>query len=119
MVDRARVTRAQLAKALGGDAQIVRAFERLLSGASPLRVSDTDTAISAADRIVVMSDTGTATLPLAGDVVGAVYTIKRTGSAATVAAQTGETIDGAASVALGTAYDAITVVSTGVEWVTI
>lgn len=119
MVDRARVTRAQLAKALGADAQVVRAFERVLAGAVPVRTADDDTTISAADRVVVMTDTGTATLPLAGDVVGAIYTVKLTGTAATVAAQTGETIDGAASVPLATTYDVVTVVSTGTEWLTI
>jgi len=61
----------------------------------------------------------TVTLPSASGIAGRQYTIKRinTGTnVVTIAAASGETIDGAASVDLGSQYDVITVVSDGSNW---
>ena len=118
MVDGNRLTRAQIAKAVGNDNRTIRAFERLLSGVQPIRSVAGDAFLSAADRYVVLTAAGTATLPLAGDVVGQTLTVKRgAAGAVTVAAQTGETIDGAATYAIALVNESITVVSTGAAWV--
>ncbi len=118
MVDGLRLTRAQIAKAVGTDNATIRAFERLLSGSQPIRSVAGDAFLSAGDRYVVLTAAGTATLPLAGDVVGQTLTVKRgAAGAVTVAAQTGETIDGAATYSIGLVYESITVASTGTEWV--
>lgn len=119
MVDAARLTRQQIAKAVGNDSQTIRAFERSLSGARVVRTAAADTFISAADNIVVLTAAATATLPLAGDIVGASYSIKRMGVSATVAAQPGELIDGAATYVIGLLNESITVVSTGTAWVVV
>ncbi len=117
MVDSLRLTRAQIVKAVGNDQPTVRAFERLVAGAVPIRVVAASTTLSAADRVVVLSDAGTATLPRASDVVGQMLTVKRGGSGAVdVAATNGETIDGVTSYALGLVGQSVTVVSDGVRW---
>ena len=118
MVDSLRLTRAQIAKAVGNDSQTIRAFERLLSGSQPVRSVAGSANLTAADRYVVLTAAGTVTLPLAGDVVGQTLTVKRfTAGAVTVAAATGELIDGAATRAIVVVNESITVVSTGTAWV--
>jgi hypothetical protein len=116
-MDSLRLTRAQIVRAVGNDQPTVRVFERLVAGAVPIRVATSSTALTAADRVVVMSGGGTATLPRASDVVGQMLTVKRGASGAVdVAATNGETIDGVASYALGLVGQSVTVVSDGVRW---
>jgi len=118
VVDSPRLTRAQIAKAVGNDSQTIRVFERLLSGSQPVRSVAGDAFLSAADRYVVITAAGTATLPLASDVVGQTLTVKRfTSGAVTVAAAAGETIDGAATYSIGLVNESVTVASTGTAWV--
>ncbi len=116
-MDSLRLTRAQIVKAVGNDQPTVRVFERLVAGAVPIRVATSSTALTAADRVVVMSGGGTATLPRASDVVGQMLTVKRTGGATTVAASGTDLIDGSATYAIGLVNESVTVVSTGAAWV--
>lgn len=115
-----RLSRAQIAKAVGNDAATVRTFERLVAGAVQVRTLTASGPINGADRVVLVSGASTVTLPSAADVVGQVFTVKRIGvDAVTVSAQAGQLIDGAASYALAVQYQAITVVSTGIGWVVV
>jgi hypothetical protein len=78
--------------------------------------------IAETDDVVLCNATGGAfdvTLPDAADFKGRRFTIKRLNSgshAVTVAAASGQTIDGASTSVLGTQYLAITVVSDGSNW---
>jgi|688.fasta_scaffold466215_2 hypothetical protein len=113
-----RLTRAQVVAAVGKDPATVRTFERLVAGAVPVRTLTASGAINAADRLVLVSGFSTVTLPLASDVVGQTFTIKRVGvNTVIVQPQTGETIDGASSSTLAIQYQSVTVVSTGASWV--
>jgi hypothetical protein len=61
----------------------------------------------------------TVTLPPVGESIGALIVVKKSDASAnavTVDANGSETIDGATTVALTAQYDAVTVVSNGVEW---
>lgn len=118
MVGSLRLTRAQIAKAIGNDSQTIRAFERLLSGAQPVRSVAGSANLTAADRYVIITAAGTATLPRAGDVVGQTLTIKRfTPGAVTVAAATGETIDGIPTYVIGLVNESVDFASDGTGWV--
>lgn len=116
-MDSLRLTRAQIVKAVGNDQPTVRVFERLVSGAVPVRVATSSTALTAADRVVIMSGGGTATLPRASDVVGQMLTIKRTGGPTTVATLGSDLVDASATYTISLVNESVTVVSTGAGWV--
>lgn len=81
-----------------------------------------DYSIDESDDVVLCDATGGAfdvTLPDAADFNGRRFTIKRLNSGSnsvTVAAASGQTIDGASTSVLGTQYLAITVISDGSNW---
>jgi hypothetical protein len=113
-----RLSRAQIAKAVGTDPATVRTFERLVSGAVQVRTLTASGPINGADRVVLVSGASTVTLPSAGDVVGQLLTVKRIGAdTVTVSPQAGQTIDGGASYPLTLTYQSITVCSIGTGWV--
>lgn len=90
--------------------------------ATAIATKTTNYSVTSADSVLLCDATSgslTLTLPSATGITGRQYTIKRISSGAntvTVAAQSGETIDGAATHVLGTQYGFITVVSDGSNW---
>jgi len=97
----------------------------LLQVAGPIATAITtktaNYSISSTDSVVLCDATGgslTLTLPSAG-ISGRQYSIKRTSGGAntvTLAAKSGETIDGAATRSLAAQYQSATVVSDGTNW---
>lgn len=98
----------------------------LLQVAGPIATAITtktaNYSISSTDSVVLCDATGgslTVTLPSAAGISGRQYSIKRTSSGAntvTLATQSGETIDGAATRSLAAQYQSATVVSDGTNW---
>ena len=64
------------------------------------------------------ANTFTVTLPTAVGITGRIYIVKNSGvGVITVDGDGSETIDGAATVVLGTQYESLTVMSTGASWI--
>lgn len=74
--------------------------------------------ITATDCVIdCTANTFTVTLPTAAGIEGQVFTVKNSGTGIiTVAAASGEFIDGAATQVLPVQYESITLISTGTGW---
>ena len=73
--------------------------------------------LGSSDSTVLVTGTTTITLPTAMGVAGLQYTVKNIGSSVvTIVTTSGQTIDGAASLALVSQYEAATVQSDGSNW---
>ncbi|MFM7167293.1 MAG: hypothetical protein ACKO3T_18790 [Planctomycetaceae bacterium] len=98
----------------------------LLQVAGPIATAITtktsNYSVSSTDSVVLCDATGgalTVTLPSAAGISGRQYSVKRTSggtNAVTIATQSGETIDGAATRSLAAQYQSATVVSDGANW---
>jgi hypothetical protein len=111
--------------ALVSTAAGVRSWARCSTQPHAFAAKTTTYAVLTADEILTGDAAGGAfsiTLPTAVGVTGRAYTIKRINSGAnavTVATTGGQTIDGAATVALSTQWQVLRVVSDGANWLTI
>jgi hypothetical protein len=90
--------------------------------ATAVATKTTNYSVTSTDSVLLCDATSgalTVTLPTAAGITGRQYSFKRISSGAntvTVAAQSGQTIDGAATRVLGTQYETVTVVSDGSNW---
>ena len=90
--------------------------------ATALATKTTAYSLTATDSVILADATGgafTVTLPTAVGCQGRQYTVKRTNSGSnnvTVGATSSQTIDGAATKALGAQWSTIAVVSDGANW---
>ncbi|GIX04970.1 MAG: hypothetical protein KatS3mg114_0839 [Planctomycetaceae bacterium] len=90
--------------------------------ATAVATKTTNYSVTSTDSVLLCDATSgalTVTLPTAAGITGRQYSIKRISSGAntvTVAAQSGQTIDGTATRVLGTQYETVTVVSDGSNW---
>lgn len=114
-----RLTRKQLEDALGTDHATIKQFERLLLNTRTVRLASSNTTLAADDDLLIMTAGGNITLPRASDLVGKVYTIKRTGSSVTLLPFSPDMIDGSATFSMSTAFQSVSIVSTGSNWVII
>lgn len=93
-----------------------------LAARIPVRSISADYTAQLYDCVLIVDASGgavTVTLPSASNAKAQMFVVKRVDSSAnavTVAAQVGETIDGAASVALSTQYERIVIISDGTQW---
>ena len=93
-----------------------------VNGSFATKVTVTSSSLTLDDSHSIVIRTGvlpaTITLPSASGIAGRLYTIKNAGTGVTIAAQSGETVDGAASITLTAipAYQFRTVVSDGSNW---
>lgn len=91
-----------------------------VAGRMPGRTITASEVLTVKDLVVIVNASGgavTVTLPLAASMAQAAYFIKRLGSnTVAIAAQTGETIDGAGSVDLTTPYASRMLWSDGSNW---
>lgn len=90
--------------------------------ATPVTTKTASYTLVSSDSVVICNATGgafTVTLPTAAGIAGRQYFVKRVNggiNAVTVAAATGETIDGANSTSLLTQYAVVSLVSDGTNW---
>lgn len=87
----------------------------------PVRLVDVSTTMRESDAILIVDATAgavTVTLPAAQAMEGRIVTVKKVDNAnnVTVDGNSAETIDGMASVVLGTQYDVLMLVSDGAAW---
>jgi hypothetical protein len=94
-----------------------------LLGEMRRKVNSVSVATTAAPREAYLVNASggarTITLPFAKDANGQLVTVKKTDASAnavTVAAQSGETIDGSASTSLASQWARVTVISNGTAW---
>lgn len=94
---------------------------RLVSNKSAITSVTSAYTIVLSDNIInATSGTFTITLPTAAGILGKKFIVKNSGTGAiTLDAFGSETIDGAATEAMPAQYDAVTVVSDGVNWIEI